>query len=203
MLSLLVSACLALPAGPAASPPPCLPPEARGYYFARIWGPRSPFDLMTMDWYSKHLRAANEPSLSCGPSGSEETYRFTWLRTFHAPVVVRVAWSGDQGELVATVLDGAGGYEPGKIEKTVKRALTAAEWKALAAAIARTGLWKMALVDRSGGVGVDGAEWVVEGRHGDEYHLVTRWSPDRGAYRDLGLLFVRLSGLAVPKDDIY
>jgi hypothetical protein len=27
-------------------------------------------------------------------------------------------------------------------------------------------------------VGLDGEEWVIEGKHGDRYHVVNRWSPD-------------------------
>src|SRR6185503_15892511 len=137
------------------------------------------------------LRQAHEPSLSCGASSADETYRFTWLRTFHAPVIVRVSRSGDRRELTAVVLSGAGGYEPGTVERKMERPLQPAEWRRLTAALALSGFWKLPLRDPQSS-GADGARWLVEGRRGDEYHLVDRWSPDRGRYRALGLTLLAL-----------
>src|SRR4051812_14323979 len=45
-------------------------------------------------WFSKHLSAAEEPSLfeqSLKPPPSiARSYRFTWLPSFHAPITVRI-----------------------------------------------------------------------------------------------------------------
>src|SRR3974377_1731032 len=42
-------------------------------------------------WYANQLRAHKEPSLATNASAPAETiYRFTWLRTFHHPVAVRI-----------------------------------------------------------------------------------------------------------------
>src|SRR5882757_8829431 len=45
-------------------------------------------------WYSGQLSAAQEPSLYEAAQGNRQsigsTVRFTWLRTFHSPVMVRV-----------------------------------------------------------------------------------------------------------------
>src|SRR5690348_9677165 len=48
--------------------------------------PRS--DSFRNHWYSQQLEAMSEPVLK--PGGNLKTYRFTWLRSFHHPVVVRV-----------------------------------------------------------------------------------------------------------------
>src|SRR5687768_4530953 len=44
------------------------------------------------DWYSRQLAAAGEPSLYLASRSAPgpATLRFTWLRTFHAPVFIRI-----------------------------------------------------------------------------------------------------------------
>jgi hypothetical protein len=68
-------------------------------------------------WYSSQLRAMKEPSLStASPSEQATTYRFTWLRTFHHPLVARFVLDGSgAGTLYVKMADGAGGYQPGKV----------------------------------------------------------------------------------------
>jgi len=62
-------------------------PQLR-YFPVGTFGPLNS-DLFVREWYSKHLVAMEEPSLSCGVLEDTETYRFLWLRTFHNPVAVR------------------------------------------------------------------------------------------------------------------
>src|SRR5262245_25566892 len=62
-------------------------PEVR-YFPVGTFGSRS--DLFVREWYSKHLVAMKEPSLSCGVLEDTETYRFLWLSTWENPVAVRV-----------------------------------------------------------------------------------------------------------------
>lgn len=182
--------------------PSCPDSSAVGFYF-----PVGTFDVtrslddFVQRWYAKHLSAMKEPSLSCGSLDADESYRFTWLRTFHRPIVVRLSWLRDGGDLVAVVLDGAGGYEPGKVAKTVRRRIEGREWQSLQAAL--TGFWTLPTKNKADANGCDGAQWIIEGRRQGQYHIVDRWTPDDGAYRDLGLLFLKLTGIEVPKADIY
>jgi hypothetical protein len=47
--------------------------------------------LLDEQWYSKHLKALQEPSLwNLSGTQKSETYRFLWLRTFHHPISVRL-----------------------------------------------------------------------------------------------------------------
>ena len=50
-------------------------------------------------------------------------------------------------------------------------------------------------------VGMDGAQWIIEGVSGGNYHLVERWSPEEGEVREIGMELLKLSGLKVK--DIY
>ena len=69
-----------------------------------------------VQWYSGQWRAAQEPSIyeaSKSPSAATTTYRFTWLRTFHAPVIVRIDVDPrGRMRLTAKQLSGKGGYAP-------------------------------------------------------------------------------------------
>jgi hypothetical protein len=120
-------------------------------------------------------------------------YRFLWLRTWGRPIAVRVEKVGDAATLIATELDGWGGYNPGKVARRIERRLTLVEWNLLSDRLTRIGFWR--LPGHLPGQGLDGAQWIVEGREGARYHLVDRWSPKTGDYRDLCLALVDLAGL--------
>jgi hypothetical protein len=148
-------------------------------------------DSYVREWYSKHLRAMGEPSLSCSDY-RPESYRFLWLRTFGRPIAVRIE-IGRSIDLIAVELDGAGGGEPGEIARKIQRQLQANEWTTLSTALRNTAVWTMP--SRDSRHGWDGAQWVFEGRSRRNYHMVDRWSPKTGAYRELCLMFVKLAGI--------
>jgi hypothetical protein len=176
--------------------PECADPASDLYYFPRrvlgVVMPHFDEDEFRRQWYSKHLRATGEPSLSCA-AAVEERYRFLWLPTWGHPIAVRLAHTGERASLIAVELDGAGGYEPGKVARRASRSLTKEEWDAVQKALDRATFWKLPSHERSGGT--DGSQLIVEGRIDRAYHAVDRWSPREGAYRDLCMLFLRLSGL--------
>ena len=155
-------------------------------------------DAFTREWYSDHLRAMAEPSLSCGES-DQASYRFLWLRTWGHPIAVRIE-VGQSNTLTAVELDGRGGYEPGKVSRRVKRQLSAEEWKTLSHTLEALNFWKMPTL-LPATLGLDGANWVLEGRSGREYHVVDRWSPTDDGYRDFCLMFVEFAGLMPSEED--
>lgn len=195
LLAFLMWAALAEGADLSAGRADCSSLDAAEFFFPMVvLGERRPqfdHDAFRREWYSKHLRAMAEPSLSCGESPGE-SYRFLWLRTFGHPIAVRVE-TARSNTLTAVELDGAGGYEPGKISRRVQRQLSTEEWKGLSEALKATDFWNMP--GQSGDLGLDGAQWIMEGRSGHDYHVVDRWMPPAGAYRELCLMLVKFSGL--------
>lgn len=144
-------------------------------------------------WYSKHLEAAGERPLLFA-TGSPEALRFTWLRSFHPPVIVRVEWaSTGAATLTATMLSGAGGYEPGGVSSTTSRTLTQDEVERLL--VLRRAALREPPVDCT--MMLDGARWIVEAAGPDGYHYVNRQSPETGAVRELGLALLGFTGWAV------
>lgn len=145
-------------------------------------------------WYSRHLRAMHEPSLSCDELPRVEAYRFLWLRSFHAPVSVRVQHIGSQYVLDAVVLNGAGGYAPGDEARRVHKTISSNEWTQITNAIDQVHFW--GLPTEGASAGNDGAQWIVEGRT-DRYHVVDRWGGEENA--QVGRLLLTLAGL---KDNV-
>jgi hypothetical protein len=152
----------------------------------------SPF---AMTWYSEHLAAAQEPSLyaasKTSKSAGETQMRFTWLRSFHHPVTVRVVSGNSSYRLIARELSGAGGYAPGTVVRTIDRMLTPQEQRKVESAFSSD------LFDppfEACAVGLDGAQWIVESVSGTEYRFADRHSPQDGPIREAGLLMLRLTG---------
>jgi hypothetical protein len=149
------------------------------------------------NWYGGHLRAAGEAPLfrMSGP-----TLRFTWLRSFHAPVVIRLDTAANGTVMMtATELSGKGGYDPGTIARRIERPLSAQEAAALTRTLEETAILEQA--PRTCRLGMDGAEWIIEsvGPHG--YRFVDRWTPSDGPVRELGLLMLSFTSWA--PDPIY
>jgi enterochelin esterase family protein len=152
---------------------------------------------------SSYVARMGELPLSSGKEPSDLACRFLWLRTFHHPVSVRIQRSGSSIILRGVELDGAGGYAPGKIAKEVKRELSPAEWETVVAKLDRSGFWQMESREDRSRMGLDGATWILEGSQGGKYHVVSRWSPESGDFREACLFFLQLSNLMIPGDEIY
>jgi len=148
-------------------------------------------DSFRNDWYSKHLKAMDEPSLS-SIAEPDETYRFLWLRSFHHPIAIRVWRTGEERNMVFKELDGAGGYEPGKLIVNQTQQIAVKEWDEFISLLQRASYWRLPAEKKESGC--DGAEWILEGKKGERYHLVDRWSPDGGSYREACLYLLKLSG---------
>lgn len=157
----------------------------------------SPDDAFEREWFSEQLRAMGEPSLSCGTPG--RVYRFTWLRSFHHPLAVRVTDFGDRGRLDAVELDGSGGDEPGTPLRRKSYVLGRKSMAKLREAMAPA--WELAATEDSNGR--DGAQWIIELTDKGRHHAVARWSPEQGPVRDLGLHLLVLAGWKFPSYDTY
>jgi hypothetical protein len=142
------------------------------------------------NWYGGHLRAAGEAPIF---ENQQPTLRFTWLRSFHAPVVIRLDTAADGAVLMtATELSGQGGYEPGVVARRVERRLTITESAVLARMLEETDALGQPPAECA--LGLDGAQWILESAGPGGYHFVDRQSPDDGPVRELGLHLLGLTG---------
>jgi hypothetical protein len=156
-------------------------------------------------WYSDQVIALQEPSLweASRSSKSSQIYRFLWLPTFNHPVAVRVELAEDgTGTIVAKMSSGSGGYKPGKLIENRTCAVSRDDIQKLLAKLDSTDYWSLRSRDPESR-GEEGSEWTIESVRDGNYKLVNRWSPKDGPARDLGLMFLRLSGLKIAPDQIY
>jgi hypothetical protein len=166
--------------------------------------PTAPLQEREAWWYGPHLHAAGERALCVHAQDAAEVYRFTWLRSFHPTIFIRVEQRGATRALHAKQLSGAGGLEPGSVAIDRSRPLSTDEWRRLEQLLRRAGFWDPAAAEGEPEVaGLDGAQWVVEGVREGYYHVVDLWSPDpstkEGRYRSVGLYLLELAGL-LPTD---
>jgi hypothetical protein len=160
--------------------------------------PRS--DEFQEKWYSSQLTALGEKSLCCASVASRRTFRFTWLRTFDHPVVIRLE-EGTSGNwtLQTKVASGAGGYDPGKLIVDQSSTLSAEKVAPLLKLLdADSAFWRMPSTDQER-IGFDGSQWIIEVRHGSRYHFVDRWTPHNDSVQSLGKMFIELSGRTFEK----
>lgn len=127
--------------------------------------------------YSKFLVAMDEPSLSATDLRAE-TYRILWLRSFDPPMVFRlIILSDGSAILVVKKTNGKGGFEPGKTVLNKQMTIDGRETRELLKTLEAVNFWSLPTLqapDPSGFVGYDGADWIVEGKKGRQYHVVER-----------------------------
>ncbi|MNS54478.1 hypothetical protein D3C72_872750 [compost metagenome] len=166
---------------------------------------KSPYPAMDdfrNDWYSRFWRAAEEPSLYLHSlkGQSSRVERFTWLRSFHKPVFIRLDWLPDgEVRMTAKELSGAGGYDPGGVGRMEQRLLNDSELERLADAQTRLRFQERPSAVCSGGM--DGARWIIEMGEAGVYVFIDRWSPDGGPVADYGRVLIGLTGWRYDHND--
>ena len=128
--------------------------------------------MFRLNWYSKHLAVLEEPMLS--DSLPAKIFRFTYLRSFHNPIVVGLVNENDTITIYWKVSDGAGGYEPGNIVENKSKKLTLKEWEDFTEMISSIRFWDLPSI-KTGLMGTDGAQWILEGKRLGKYQVIDRW----------------------------
>jgi hypothetical protein len=172
--------------------------DAQGFFPPRVFSDREELGDLFADWYSRHLAAMQEPSLwRAREEPGRHSFRFLWLRTFHAPIAVRLEIdTSETGLLTVKMTNGLGGYEPGGLVVDRAVPLSREQTTDFVLHLAKARIWELPVRDQTT-LGMDGAEWIIEGIRGSKYHVVTRWCPDEGAFRDAALTLVQHAQLEV------
>lgn len=154
-------------------------------------------------WFSEQLTALNEPVIFNNRlANNDETYRFTWLRSFHHPIAVRVEKRDQKYMLYWKMCDGAGGYKPGKLILNKSKTLSKQQWDSFGELLKKVNFWNVAT--KNAIPGNDGAQWILEGMHGESYRVVNRWSPDaKDDYYKCCDYLLDLTGIKISAQDKY
>lgn len=159
-------------------------------------------DAFREHWYGEHLSAMGEQKLyKLKDKQGQFIFRFTWLRTFHHPICLRLEHTKDgKTVLYGKELDGAGGYEPGSLITDRKIELTSEQYAEFKKKLDSAFFLLRSTEDRNN-EGNDGAQWIFEVNDSGQYHVVDRWCPD-GSLRELGLWLLDAAKMT-PSDRIY
>jgi len=157
-------------------------------------------DTFSNLWYSNTLSAFEEPKLF-NYKGDDEFYRFTWLRSFHNPIVIRFQKQAGKYVLATKEMTDYEGYIPNKFINNTVQYLPASKWDNLEFKLGRYYFWSIPTLDPKPAP-MDGAQWILEANIKGKYRFATRHSPDP-IYKDCCKYLLSLSKLKIPDDAIY
>jgi hypothetical protein len=144
-------------------------------------------------YYTEYLSAMKEPSvLSPLEKGVERVFRFTYLRSFHDPLVIRITEAGDTVTARAVRLEMDQQYQPVKIVSDKTWKLDEEGRKSVKPLPEQKGFWApLSDAEQSVAQGMmDGSTWVFEVHDKDGYRMIDIRSPDALAKLELGNLGV-------------
>jgi hypothetical protein len=157
-------------------------------------------DTSTNLWYSACLSDFEEPNLYTY-SGEDNIYRFTWIRSFHNPVVIRFQKHGNEYILTTKEMISNDRYIPNEFVVNTSQHLTAAKWKKLEFKLGRINFWNKASID-SEPTATDGAQWILEAKVDGKYHFVQRMFVEMDL-KECCKYLLQLSKLKIREEDIY
>jgi hypothetical protein len=138
----------------------------------------------------------NEPKLYGKNDSSSQVYRFLWLRTFHNPYVFRLVIDGNNnGTLFIKHTNGAGGYGVGDSIYIDTVHLSDSNLNAFKKLVDGNKFWKLK-TDKID-YGCDGSQWVIEAIHNSKYHLVHRWTPEKGIVHSIGKTLIDMNPVKI------
>ncbi|WP_435277121.1 hypothetical protein ACMAZF_09550 [Psychrobium sp. nBUS_13] len=154
-------------------------------------------DSFVQSWYGKHLASMDEPSLA---NATNHEYRFTWLPTFHQPMIFRISIEDEKYIFYVKRTDGAGGYDSGRIVDNQKIKIPIETARNIISKLeSDCQFWGQPTTLDT--MGFDGSQWIFEASKKGRYHVVDRWSPDDGCFYEIGVELMSLSNLKI--NEIY
>ncbi len=156
-------------------------------------------DTFINKWFSYFLCKFQAVNLSKKYLGNE-IYRFTWLRTFHNPIIIQIEKKSSGIFLNYKISNGYGGYDFKEIISDSTYRINVKEWKKIKSLVSICDFWNLP-TDQNKITEDDGSESILEGHHKNGYHMVFRWGGE-----DIGTCcsyFVKLANIDIPKDEFY
>ena len=152
-------------------------------------------------WYSSVLEGCHEPVLYNYQS-SDEIYRFTWLRSFHLPVVIKI--QKHQFDFIFTAKKLMPAYKdyPEELKISDSGFISWFKWYTFKNKLDKISFWNMSMDDPEE-QGMDGGRWVLEGFKDGQYHFIDRWSAKGSDFGKACLYLIKISNLEISDKDIY
>ena len=153
------------------------------------------------DRMAEQLAALKEQSILTLPLlENQEIYRFTWLRSFHKPIAIRIEKTGDLVRLYYKVGKGMGGYKPKGIKSSGKKTLSITEWDNFVKLVEAMDYnsWD----NNSEMTMMDGSEWMIEHKTSTQFQA-KKTNIAGEDFTKAGLYLVGLANIKIPEEEIY
>lgn len=182
---------------PEIGPEDSIAPEGSEKY-SGIYLNDSHIDSFCNAWYSAQLYGMHEPLLYNKPI-EKEVVRFTWLRSFHHPVSIRMEKENEKYTLYWKVCDGAGEFVPGNLIINRTKIVSLYQWEILNYHLDKAGFWSSGFKVRY--PGTDGSEWIFEAAGPDYYQVKSVYLGEE--FRPAGEYLLSLTDLKIPREKMY
>jgi len=157
--------------------------------------PKNERDYGALRWFSLRLYTFKEPLLF-NKKVQKEIYRFTYFRSFHNPIVIRIEMENNICKIYYKVWDIYKDSFPGVIIIDDNKEININDWSKFQQFIKASNFWNRKDYGRPI-MGIDGSEWIMEGVNPEEYKVITEWSPRIGNFRDACLFLLSLTDLEI------
>ncbi len=129
-----------------------------------------------------------------------EIYRFTWLRTFDNPIIVRLERNAERYKLTYKIGNGSAGYEPKGLKKSKSMTVSNEDWDYFSKLLNQTGF--DTIPNKYYFPMTDGASWILEHRTGFEYKGHETNDPQEN-FEICCLYLLELANIDYDKDDFH
>lgn len=147
------------------------------------------------------LQKINEPCLyQNNKIEAQRIFRFTWLRSFHNPVCLRLEDNRGKYTLYWKLLDGAGGYDYGKLTTLKSKTLSENEWSKFLSLFEKANFED--LPNRVYYPMTDGASWTLEYKTLESFKAHDTNVPSE-AIKECCTYLLGLTNLKIKEEDIY
>jgi hypothetical protein len=114
-----------------------------------------------IDFLEKFFKSMNEPCLyNMRISENKEIYRFTYIRSFHNPICIRIEKVGNEIDLYWKKLKGSGAYCEKELKESKKKKITINEWNQFIKLLDKAEFSKLPKLKER--IMCDGDRWVLE-----------------------------------------
>jgi hypothetical protein len=131
---------------------------------------------------------------------NETIYRFTWLRTFHQPIAIRIENNENKIMLYWKVGKGASGYGLRGLKKSGKKKLSLKEWKEFERLLKESNF--DSLPNEKYILMFDGASWTLERKSFESFKAHDSNEPSK-EFKDACLYLLHLTNIKVKEEYIY
>jgi hypothetical protein len=156
----------------------------------------------TGKWLQLQLSDLDEHCLYKLELGTNEIiYRFTWLRSFHNPISIRVEKRNDNIMLYWKIGEGAGAYQPQGIKKSEKKEIPIKAWNKFVNLINKAKFESLPNESNTFLV-TDGARWTMERKTSTNFKVHNNKIPN-DKFQAACLYLLKLTDIEVKENDIY